>query len=561
MSTSQLLVVFAIIGMGLLWFVTLAQREPRDWHLKSFFLGGGKIGPELTEHNTVGITFAWAGGIFFFALAAYQSGPWVMVLQLAWCFSIVMLALLLPRIIAAIHGRTIHGFLAERYGVVAQTVAAFATTTGYVINAGYEFFFSSFMLASAFGRPALLLPMALGFAAIAGVYCSIGGYRSNARTDKPQNLVGVGALAAIVAFLMFESDLPLGVRIAGWGFVAGSMIYIAVSSLHWRRHTLPSRFLTRIAITFAVAGFSLLAAMYSGSGNEDAGVVLMNAMPIHLLVGVLSFQLFFNIVDMQNWQQIAANEDLPKESRRELRWSIIRASLYLYWFPALGGVLIGVIMRSHSVALDHNTLFSSVFSLVLPAAPELVRAGVIGLIAFGLISTSLSTFDSLLMSAVQTIRYDLFGRKAVERIRSAGDAAADEERRFVMNSRLLLVPLALGMVLLFYWMYRTYEGGILNFQAVMYAAPLMLIVPVLVALFAPVEVAARHKTAVAISLPIALCALGTMLIVSNINGSPSTLKDWLPNLMPAVSLAIPLIGFTISMAIHAFLLPAAQRGH
>src|SRR5262245_43908141 len=100
MSRLQLAVSFAVIALGFYWFVKIASRRaPDSWRLKGFFLGGANVGPDLTEQNTLGITFAWSGGIWFFVTLAYNFGPWVLALQLPWCFSIFWLAALLRRIL------------------------------------------------------------------------------------------------------------------------------------------------------------------------------------------------------------------------------------------------------------------------------------------------------------------------------------------------------------------------------------------------------------------------------------------------------------------------------
>lgn len=549
MSNTQLLCIFFIVGLGLYAFVKIAQREPRDWHLKSFFLGGGKIGPDLTEHNTLDITFAWSGGIYFFALLAYQSGPWVMVLQLAWCFSIVVLALLLPRIIRRIRGQTIHGFLAEHYGQVAQVIAAVATTSGYVINAGYEFYWSALMLSSALGRPAMLLPLAVMFAVIAGTYCTIGGYRSNARTDKPQNLLGVASLALIVPLLAAQFHLSGVVLIASLIFAGGSVLYVVLTVVHSARTGgLPRRVLNTVAIAFAAVGFLVLGGIYAGAadGSAEQSLMVSKALSPSLLLGLLSFLPFFNVVDMQNWQQIAANEDMAESSYRDLSWSIVRATLYVYWFPSLGGVLIGTALRAYPGTLTDTTLFNAVFASLAPDLPDVLRGLLIGFIVLGLIATSLSTFDSFLMSALQTIRYDLFGRKRLSEIKVGLGNAEQKERAFVSLSRKLLIPIAVSMIVVFYYLDTAYPGQILNFQAVMYAAPLMLIAPLLLALFTQSESRSRHSFAVSLSLSLGLLILFGMFRAFSAEGASAWEKEWLPNLMPVTALAFTTAGIGLS---------------
>jgi Na+/proline symporter len=263
-------------------------------------------------------------------------------------------------------------------------------------------------------------------------------------------------------------------------------------------------------------------------------------------LGLLSFQLFFNVVDMQNWQQIAANEDMAESSYGDLSWSMVRASLYLYWFPALGGVLIGTALRAYPGTLTDTTLFNAVFASLAPNLPDALRGLLIGFIVLGLIATSLSTFDSLLMSALQTIRYDLFGRERLSEIRSGFDDSGQKERAFVSLSRKLLIPIAVSMIVAFYYLYTAYPGQILNFQAVMYAAPLMLIAPILLALFTQSESRSRHSFAVSLSLSLGLLTLFGMFRAFSAEGASAWEKEWMPNLMPLTALAFTAAGIVLS---------------
>src|SRR5262249_52667466 len=148
----------------------------------------------------------------------------------------------------------IHGFLGKHYGVPTQKVAAIATTAGYVINGGFEIFWSSFLLAQCLGRPDLALVVALGLAGVVGVYCTIGGYRSNATVDKPHNILGVTALAALVWLVTDNLQITGPFRWAVNAFALGSAVYVLVSLLLYVT-VIRQRYLTIIALTFAVLAF------------------------------------------------------------------------------------------------------------------------------------------------------------------------------------------------------------------------------------------------------------------------------------------------------------------
>jgi hypothetical protein len=582
-TSTELFVVLLVLFVGVLWYVGIARRDaalltrnggPRErLRLGNFFLAGGTLGSNLTENNTLGMTFAWAGGTWFFATTAYAFGPQVLWFQVPWCISVIALGILTPRIITRIQSRTIHGFLERHYGKKTRAVAAVATTIGYVVNAGFEIFWPSMLFSMVLGKESLSLPVALGLAAVIGSYCAIGGYRSNASVDQPHNILGVLSLAIVVV------AVSVSLKIGGpfWNavlvFAGGSLIYCLTSAAR----ALGVRFSQTVlnALAFAFAFATLLIFIFFLTAPEGASVdarLLANApIPAFLLWGVITFQLFFNLVDMQGWQQIAANENVePREPVRwrAIGWSIVRASLYLLWFPALGGTLLGCAMRLVS-GVNQFTLFPLAFGLVLPESGELLRGLVLGGLLFSFLSTSMSTVDSLLMSAMQTLSYDLLGHRKVEQALSApdrnADAVIDAEFKISSMARSLLIPMAIFMTMVFYAMSLVFPDNVLLFQPLMYSLPLPLLAPVLVALFFPASVtgAVRRASFIGITAALGLSAVmlyGTFVPQSAIELAryffprvvEADLTNWLPSLLPVVANGISILAIAVGLLIGRF---------
>ncbi|MBI5383561.1 MAG: hypothetical protein HZA90_02620 [Verrucomicrobia bacterium] len=555
-SRFETALIFAVVILGFYWFVRIAKaKERQPLRLKTFFLGGATIGPEMTENNTVGLTFAWAGGTWFFVTVAYHNGPWVVLLQIPWVFSLVMLALLFRRILPATKDRTIHGFIRERYGVPSQKVAASATTLGYLINAGFEMFWASLMFAQCLGRPDLIPVVGILLAVIAGLYCSIGGYTANVRTDKIQNILGVLGLTVLAAaMLSTASTVPvLGGAIGV--FCAGSLGYILLSMFLNKVPALKQN-QTRISVAFAVVACVIsVILIWFGAKHENEPVVtkFLSSTPMSpfLLFGLLSFQVVFNMVDMANWQSIAANGDVSTIDYREIKWSIVRGSLWLFWFPALGGSLIGCALRGVGGPLEDNTIFNDAFALVLPGGGELLRGLLLGVMFLGFISTSLSTVDNYVLAAAQTIWYDIVRSRQHGEILKAGDGGWQEER-FVKNARRLLLPVSLAMVLLFWYLYHTYKGDVLNFQAVMYAWALVLFPPVIFALFLPKEKTEYRGWAVFFGMSVAVATVIVMFFYASRLPETDWRKNWFPNLMPLFAVGISLLFFGVGGWICSF---------
>jgi hypothetical protein len=490
--------------------------------------------------------------------------------QLPWVVSIVAIAALLPRIILRLRSRTIHGFLGGHYGEKTQVAAAIATSIGYIVNAGFEIFWPSLLFSLVLGDKSLAFPVALGVAVVIGSYCAIGGYRSNATVDQPHNVIGVISLAALVTLVSHALGVTGPFRLGVYAFAAGSFIYCLLSLLTLVRRKPSQRVLNVISVAFALAAFLVLYVFLRptpGDAHAQQSVLTAGTSPpLFFILGMLTFQLFFNIVDMQNWQQIAANENVSPRTRETwlaISWSILRASFYLFWFPALGGVLLGCEMRLVA-GVDQGSLFPLAFSASLPDGSLLFRGLILGGLLFSFLSTSMSTIDSLLMSAIQTLTYDVFRKNAVEQALRASDRDSAEvialENRISRNARRWLIPLAVIMAGLFYALYVGFSDNVLLFQPVMYSMPLSLLAPVMVALFGSDRTIRKAKPGVFIGIVLALVsgALMTVGLVEPDAALPlvhwllprvtaGNLTDWLPCLMPIVTNLLSIVAVTLSI--------------
>jgi hypothetical protein len=580
LSQIELVIVILIMFAGVACYTQIARRDARllsgkggeqqRLRLENFFLAGGSLGTTLTENNTLGMSFAWAGGTWFFATTAYLYGPLVLWAQWPWVVSIIAIAALIPRIITRIKSRTIHGFLGGHYGARTQTAAAIATSIGYVVNAGFEIFWPSLLFSLVLGDQSLAFPVALGVAAVIGSYCAIGGYRSNATVDQPHNIIGVISLAVLVVLISRALHITGPFALAVYSFGLGSFVYCGLGLWGIFPRKPSQRFLNVVAIVFAIASFLLLHLFLRpdvGDPRTQQSILTVGkAPPVFFILGMLTFQVFFNVVDMQNWQQIAANENIQPRSReswRAIAWSVVRASLYLFWFPALGGILLGCEMRLIT-GVDQSSMFPLAFGAALPDKGLILRGLILGGLLFSFLSTSMSTIDSLLMSAIQTLTYDVLGKKSVEQALSARDRNSSDvvelENRISRTARAWLIPMAILMAGLFYVLYRGFSDNVLLFQPVMYSMPLSLLAPVLVALFGSDDLIARAGPGAFVGIVLALVtgAAMTFGLVAPDQALPcvrwllpdvtaGNLTDWLPCLMPIVANLVSIISVAVSI--------------
>lgn len=594
--------VFLVFAVGSWAYIAIARRDQRlligagqglAFRLKSFFLAGGTLGTDLTENNTIGMTFAWANGTWFFSSQAFTYGPNVLWSQIPWCASVIAFALLIPFIIQRVSGRTLHGFLSTRFGVAAQVSAAIATTIGYMFIAGYEASWASFLFVGSLGVPNLRWVFALGLSVLVGAYCAIGGYRSNASVDRPHNILGVVSLAGLPLCLTLTLPVAPELAAAIYVFCAGALIYIAMSLLQASgRLKYPEWVPNGVAAIFGAGAFLVLIyIMRSPPGLNSALPRQLSGvpMPLYLYLGVTSFQLVFNLIDMQNWQQVAANEDLrPRTDRtyRRITFSIVRASMYLFWFPALGGILIGLLLRGVQGA-DANGLYAIAFSHLPFGSAPLWHGLLLGLLMFGFISTSMSTIDTLLMSAAQTLTYDIFRRRKVESLLQAADRDAAvvvvQEQKITGLVRRYLIPLAVLMTGSFVVVELQFgDDQVVAYQPVMYAIPLVLVPPTLLAIFSKPFGSASVLgwwvtagilagitlavlcVAMTVTSPVnVLLAIGVQAALKTLSSGSSAfstmdLKNWIPGVLPIITLVASTAGTLVGCARAAAASPRAQ---
>jgi hypothetical protein len=65
---------------------TRQQTDQLQTTFATFFLGGRKVGGELTGNTNWSLCFAFANAIWYFAFLGYSYGVWAFVLQIPWTF-------------------------------------------------------------------------------------------------------------------------------------------------------------------------------------------------------------------------------------------------------------------------------------------------------------------------------------------------------------------------------------------------------------------------------------------------------------------------------------------
>ena len=403
----------------------------------TFFLGGGGVGEYLTANNNWGICFAYANAMWYYAFLGYYYGFYIFLLQVAWSAGVVFLAKQITKYLSASRDGTVHGFIGHYYGTRTSLLAAIATIIGYTLNIGFEIFYSAHLLVISVGIQKYELFTAILIAFFVGGYCVIGGYRSSVVTDPIQNWLGVLSLLILLGLV------------------------------------LPPVFRT-----------SSLGALFSRANTAYPGTAF--------LVGVVVFSFFFNLVDMANWQSIAANRDLSEEDLQGVKVGLIRSAAIQILAPAAFGSLFGAALRLTTPGIPDDGYFASAIRpLTSTATPW--HGVILGFLFLGFIGIAVSSAGSYLLAAMQTLAIDVFKRRVIPILNDTG--TTEEKRREIELSVLdwvkrMMIPVVLGMTLVFAALYYGLsridrQGLAFQFQFVMYGAAVTLVPAVLAALFRP----------------------------------------------------------------------------
>lgn len=427
MTPLVLLLAFIVVGLGLVYYWNLSHAQKFRLTFSNFFLGGGQVGASLTHETNWGLSLAFANAFWYFTYLSYNYGLWTFVLNLPWCLSISYLGFVLIKYLRAAKYGTIHTFLGHCFGDRVRISAAIATTIGYLLNCGFEIFYSARIIAQVVGHPASELAFALVLALFCGLYCMTGGYRANLVTDAPQNKFAVIALGLLTVVLLYA-----------------------------------------VAVDPKSADF--FTATSTGK-NPTAD----------LIVGVLIFTSLFNLVDMANWQSVAANTnqnlaELPKEKLRELQWSFYKSAIKQIFAPGLMGALVGTILRMHSTSLGDEQLYPKAFELSFGSWHPALAGLFIGIILLGFISATLSSADNYILASAQTIVNDIVYHRRYHEISAMPDKEEREaaEELFVRKLRRRLPAYSMAIVLLFASLFYFLPDYVFGFQFIMYGSALCL---------------------------------------------------------------------------------------
>jgi Na+/proline symporter len=272
--------------------------------------------------------------------------------------------------------------------------------------------------------------LAVMIAIFVGGYCVMGGYIASVVTDPIQNYLGVVSLLILLVLLWVA--MPNGPH--------GAASY----------------------------------ALFSAAGAARP--------PNSFLIGVVVFSFFFNLVDMANWQSIAANRDLSAADLQRVKIGFFKSAAVQMVAPAALGTLFGAALRVTTPGVADDGYFAVVLQPWLSAMTPWIGV-MVGILFLGLLSATISSAGSYLMAAMQTLAIDVFSRREAAELRRldlSGESRQQLEQSVLDWVKRMMIPVVVAMTitfaLLYYGLSKIDKQGLaFQFQFVMYGAAVTLV--------------------------------------------------------------------------------------
>ncbi len=421
----SVLLLAPLFAVSLLIAFRSLANKPSQFRLSDYFLARGDIGPRQTTANSLNNNFALANILFLFIVWSYYFGPIpALLLEIPWCLSLYAVGRIAPVIMASARkGQTLHGFLGACYqSQTLRIAAALVTSFGYLLNFGFEIYVSADIISGVLAideRFKWFLAISLG--GITATYISIAGFLGNISQDRTQNYFGL----------------------------LGTLLFLGLC--YWTVFYRPS----------SLQGFEL-------TNFFSADIT------IPVILGIVAYTSFFNIVDVSNWQGVGANSKIDSEkSIPDQRQSWRNAAIGAWLFASIG-VLLGYILRSYA-GLNDADMFPLLFdNFVLPELTGSIKTAILGLIIASFFVLALGYAENLLSAAQLTFMADVYKRRAYDDLVSAesdSEELAAKEHAFVescQKSTFALVGVAFAIFLTVY--FSIGEARLLTFMVVIFGS-------------------------------------------------------------------------------------------
>nr|VFJ63616.1 MAG: Na+/proline symporter [Candidatus Kentron sp. FW] len=346
--------------------------------------------------------------IAFSAILAYYYGvPGMVWTVVAWFLGIYWFSKKIPEFLWFFkNGSTVHEFIAESYGtndrekIVLRAFTAAATGLLYWASVGVEIKFGADVLAPSLGINTAAI-VSLIIAAAGFTYTYLAGYRGVIYTD----------------VIQFWTML----------FGAGAIILFIFIALYSKPFSLPAAYFSLESILIGPDPFGLFS--------------LFALLVVYQFCVMDMWQRCIAVANSPDFNS-ATDEQLIYHMKEVVFWKSFLPFLlfFLVWFT------IGIFVLGTGITDDINNILPA----FLAAFDDwgIIGIGLKSIVLLAFVSAILSTVDSFLIAATQTVMYDIYGsviqKGLVSRFSSLSQASLS---RFVEISRLVVLGLGISAVI------------------------------------------------------------------------------------------------------------------
>jgi len=420
MTTATLIILLTTL-VGLSVYIMIAQKQKND-RVEKFFLAGRNIGINLFEHTTWATSYGSQNGIWYAVWLGYSLGLAGIWLQSFWILGIIGYSALIPYIVKHSEKYTLHGFLGAYFGKTARLVASFVSLTGLFVCIGFEVYYLSdfFQQVSGLSKE-LIVPIIIGISIFFSVFCTIGGFSANAKTDKITNILATLSLCILLIVLLYY------------------------------------KYQHNIKID-----------------AKDITIMPLAENPKSFYWGIVFFGLY-QLVDMTNWQTVSANSlKDDKKSIKKMQKHIRKAAINIFIFPITIGTVIGFLIRSFTASITQDKIMGVMSTNYFPNA-DIISIFILAIITFSFVVASLSATDSWLLASSQTISWDIIDYKIFNKKNFSTEGLTEQEHSSILRkARLLLILIGVIVTLIIYWISLRWNQ-VFALQFVMFGAGLSMI--------------------------------------------------------------------------------------
>lgn len=434
------LAAILVLSPVLIYLVAALIERRRVVASSEFFLAANQVSSFEFANSSIGYGFQIASVSIFFAWG-YLYGFGALVNPVFWGVGIAFFALLLPRMTSYLgSGKTLHGYLGERYGSRAlEVVASVVTLIAFLGTFIAELAWGSAVFKMFSTNPVIVGFILTGMATVIAIYLVRAGQLNAMRTDQVQLIFTYfGFLALGVALIWLAGNGDGNAKAMSFLLSLALVFCLLVMTLMiWRQIKVEQRLVQQERFNFtrlvrpvllallAIAVFALAANLFRSLPNaENVKAVLTAPDFLDLSQGTLNLTslallpLFWQFVDVTMWQRLAAVQLLPEsDSPQRERLRPIRVGLQRFAFESpvtwLFAIIIGIALRYAPIGINEETIWDGIgnIPIALRGSTDLLGQflGVGLALVFGaaIVAAMLSTADSMLMGALAVFSLDL----------------------------------------------------------------------------------------------------------------------------------------------------------